>query len=54
MESIITIPGTALADVLEASGVLFTDLWVLLAVAIGLPVAFYVFKRIIGLMPKGR
>ena len=54
MESIITVPLTALADILEASGVLFTDLWVLIALAVGVPLAFYVIRRIIALVPKGR
>jgi len=54
VESIITLPATALADVVEASGVLFTDLWVLIGIAVGLPLAFYVIRRVIALVPKGR
>lgn len=54
MESIITLPATLLADVLEATGVLFTDLWLLIAIAVGIPLAFYVIRRVVALVPKGR
>jgi hypothetical protein len=29
---------------------LFTDTWVLIALAVGIPLAFYVIKRVIGLV----
>ena len=53
MLTMITLPGTASADVLEAVGTLTTDLWVVIAIAIGVPLAFYIIKRVIGLVPKG-
>jgi hypothetical protein len=54
MFSYITLPTTAAADVLEATGTLSADLWVLIALAIGVPLAFYVIRGMIGLMPKSR
>jgi len=54
MLSIITLPETAAADLLADAGTLFTDLWVVLALAIGIPLAFYVIRRVIALVPKGR
>ena len=50
MLSFITVPETALADVMEATGTLFTDAWTLIALAIGLPVAFYVIRRLVALV----
>ena len=40
MTPIITLPTTALADVTAYAGRMFTDTWVLIALAIGLPIAF--------------
>jgi len=39
-------------DILQNVGTLFSDLWVLIAVAIGVPLAFYVIKKVIALTPK--
>jgi hypothetical protein len=49
MESILEVPTGALADVMEATGVLFTDLWVFIALGVGIPLAFYVIRRAISL-----
>jgi len=54
MLSIITLGETAATDLLANAGELFTDLWVLIAIAIGIPLAFYVIRRVISLVPKGR
>jgi hypothetical protein len=54
MFSYIALPTSAPTDVFAAVGTLTTDLWVLIAVAIGVPLAFYVIRSLIGLMPKGR
>jgi hypothetical protein len=54
MLTIITLPGGALDDVFASIGTLTTDLWVLIAVAIGVPLAFYVIRQVIGLLPKAR
>lgn len=40
MNPIITLPTTALADVVAYAGQMVTDTWVLIALAIGLPLAF--------------
>lgn len=50
MLSFITIPEGALADIMEATGTLFGDLWVLIAIAIGIPIAFYVIRRTVSLV----
>ena len=47
---IITIPATGTADLLAYVGQLFTDVWPLVALAIGIPLAFYVISRAIGLV----
>jgi hypothetical protein len=54
MLSIITLPQDAATSTLAYAGTLFTDLWVLVAIAIGIPLAFYVIRSAIGLLPKGR
>lgn len=54
MLSVITLPSTAGADLLADAGTLVTDLWVLIALAVGVPLAFYIIRKIIALMPKGR
>jgi hypothetical protein len=41
-------------DMLAYAGSLFTDLWVLIALAVGIPLAFYVIRRVIALIPKGK
>lgn len=51
--SIIELPTTALADVVAYAGDLFTDTWVLIALAIGLPLAFWVVQKIIGMVRGG-
>jgi hypothetical protein len=54
MFSYITIPTASSSDLFAAAGTLVGDLWVLIAVAIGVPLAFYIIKRVVGLLPKGR
>jgi len=49
MLSIITIPTTATQELLAYTGELFTDTWQLVALAIGIPLAFYIISRVIGL-----
>jgi hypothetical protein len=50
----ITLPGGASTDLFASVGTLVTDLWVLIAVAIGVPLAFYIIKQVIALVPKSR
>jgi hypothetical protein len=54
MLSLVTLPATAVASTTEYITTILTDLWVVVAIAIGIPLAFYVIKKIIALMPKGR
>lgn len=46
----ITLPGTATADLLAYAGDLFTDLWVVIALVIGIPLGFYIIRKVIGLV----
>jgi hypothetical protein len=53
--TILTIPSTGTADLLAYTGELFTDTWQLVALAIGIPLAFYIISRVIGLFrSRGR
>jgi hypothetical protein len=52
MYTYITIASTTPTDLLAYASGLFTDLWLVIALAIGIPLAFYVIKKVIGLMPK--
>jgi hypothetical protein len=40
----------AAADLTAYTGYLFTDLWVVIALVIGIPLAFYVIRKIISLV----
>lgn len=53
MFGIITLPSGVEDKLLGYAGTLFTDLWVLIAIAIGLPIAFYVINKVIS-MVRGR
>ena len=54
MLTLVTLPTASSTDLLANVGVLFSDLWVIIALAIGIPLAFYIIKRVIALVPKGR
>ena len=54
MLTIFTLPDTFVASTTAYIGETITDLNVLVVLAIGLPLAFWGIKRIIGLMPRGR
>jgi hypothetical protein len=45
----ITIPETAVADLTGYAGELFTDLWVIVALVIGIPLAFYIISKVVKL-----
>lgn len=47
--SFVSLPETALADISQYVPTAFTSLWVVIAVVIGLPVAFWVIRKVIGL-----
>ena len=53
MFSYLSIPTGSSTDLFSSVGTLTNDLWVLIAIAIGVPLAFYIIKRVIGLVPKG-
>jgi len=48
----ITLPETAITDLTAQAGTLFTDLWVPISLIIGIPLGFYLIKKLIGLFPK--
>jgi hypothetical protein len=48
----ITLPVGAVTDVTSYIGTLVTDLWVFIALAVGVPLAFYVIKKLVALIPK--
>ena len=48
--SFIDLPETALADISQYVPTAFTSLWVLIAVVLGLPIAFWVVRKVIGLV----
>jgi len=50
LSPIITIPATGTADLLAYVGQLITDTWQFTALAVGVPLAFYVIARAIGLV----
>lgn len=54
MFQVITLPSNAATSTLAYAGTLFSDLWALIALAIGIPLAFYIIRSAIGLLPKGR
>ncbi len=48
---ILTIGSASSTDLLAGAGTLFTDLWPILLVVIGIPLAFYIIQRVIKLVP---
>lgn len=47
MGTILTIPSSAPTDLLAYAGQMVTDLWLVLVLAIGLPLAFYIIRRVV-------
>jgi hypothetical protein len=52
MDPILTVGSTTATDLLAYAGQLFTDLNVLIVLAIGLPVGFWIISKAIGLVGK--
>jgi len=50
LSTFITLPASTTEDLMAYVGGFFGDLWVLVALAIGIPLAFYVISRVIGLI----
>jgi hypothetical protein len=46
----ITLPETAVADLTGYAGAIFTDIWTVVALVIGIPLAFYVIRKVIALV----
>ena len=51
--SILTLPSGAIPELLGYVGGLFTDLWTIIALAIGVPLAFYIIGKVVSLV-RGR
>jgi len=51
--SILTLPAGAIPELLGYVGGLFTDLWTIIALAIGVPLAFYIIGKVVSLV-RGR
>jgi hypothetical protein len=49
VSSLYSLPMASTSDMLASVGTLFTDLWVIIATACGIPLGFFVIKRVIGL-----
>jgi hypothetical protein len=41
-------------DMTAFAGTFMTDLWPVVALAVGVPLSFYIIKKVIALVPKGR
>lgn len=52
MLTLFTLPGDALASTTAYIGGIITDLGPFVWLAIGVPLAFYVIKKVIAVMPK--
>lgn len=51
--SFLTLPTGAITELLGYVGGLFTDLWAIIALAIGVPLAFYIIGKVVSLV-RGR
>ena len=49
---IITLPTTAVADLTGNASQIMTDVGVLVALAVGIPLGFYIIRKVIALIPK--
>lgn len=49
---IINLPLSGLEDLFATAGTLFTDLWIVIAIAIGVPLAFYIINQTIATVRK--
>ena len=49
---VMTLPPTALEDLFAAVGTLTTDLWLILSIAMGVPLAFYIIRQVIKLRAR--
>ena len=49
---IVSLPTTALADLTGNASQIMSDVWVLVALAIGIPLGFYIIRKVVALIPK--
>ena len=47
-----SLPTSTVSDLTANAGGVITSVWVLVAIAIGIPLAFYILRKVIGLLPK--
>jgi len=50
--TLFTLPDGFLASMMDYVGAIFTDAKLLIILALGIPLAFYVIKNVIALMPS--
>jgi hypothetical protein len=50
LTAIITLPAASSTELLAYTGTLFADLWVLVAIGIGIPLAFYIISKAVSLV----
>jgi hypothetical protein len=50
--AIVALPVNAVADLTGNASQIMTDVWVLVALAIGIPLGFYIIRKVISLIPK--
>ena len=51
-DPLINLPSTAVADLTGNASQIMSDVWVLVALAIGIPMGFYIIRKVIALIPK--
>jgi hypothetical protein len=50
MDSILTVASGSAAQVMAYTTGLFSDLWIIVGLVIGIPLAFYVIRKVIGMV----
>jgi hypothetical protein len=50
MDSILTFVSGSTGQIMSYTTALFSDFWILIALAVGIPLAFYVIRKVIGLV----
>ena len=46
----VSVPTGSTATLLSYTTSLFTDLWIVIALVIGIPLAFYVIRKVVGMV----
>jgi hypothetical protein len=50
MDSIITTVSGSAGTIMGYTTALFSDLWIVIALVIGIPLAFYVIRKVVGMV----